>query len=137
MSKYLVFNSVCLKDRDTLIAALISLGYIREQITVGQNIRLYGYRGDRRQETADVVIRKEFVGGSSNDLGFRLTPDGYVPIISEYDVGYLASKHHVDDFSIGLQVAYTEAAMRQLAESLYGSYTSEQEGQVTRIVIQV
>ena len=45
----------------------------------------YGYQGDRRPETAELVVRRRHLGTASNDLGFARTPHGYVPIVSDYD----------------------------------------------------
>ena len=52
---------------------------------------LYGYRGDKRKDTAEVIVRRKHVGSSSNDIGFKLNSDGeYEAIISDYDksIGY-------------------------------------------------
>lgn len=50
---------------------------------------LYGYKGDRRNQKAHVIIRQQFVGGASNDLGFVKNEDGkYAAIISDYDSSY-------------------------------------------------
>ena len=47
---------------------------------------LYGWKGDRRPQTAEIIIRRKFVGRASNDIGFASTPDGtYEAIISEFD----------------------------------------------------
>ncbi|MBN1429845.1 MAG: DUF1257 domain-containing protein [Anaerolineae bacterium] len=71
-------------DLEQLIGTLQDMGYAPE---VGRDIRLYGYRGDLRQDTADVVIRRNEISASSNDLGFAQSDEGmYDAIISEYDV---------------------------------------------------
>lgn len=47
---------------------------------------LYGYQGDKREQTAEVIIRRAEVGGSSNDIGFKRQKDGtFEAIISDYD----------------------------------------------------
>jgi hypothetical protein len=47
---------------------------------------LFGYKGDQREETANVIIRRKHIGSSSNDLGFIKGEDGnYTAIISEFD----------------------------------------------------
>src|SRR4051794_37435799 len=110
MSKYNTFDEVRFKDRDCLVAALGELGYGPETIEEGAGLHLFGYAGDRRPETAELVIRRRHVGGASNDLGFRREEDGtYVPIVSDYDVGYLARRHAPapgETFLAKLQVAY-------------------------------
>ena len=70
-------------DLDELVGALQDMGYSPE---VGNDIRLYGYQGDLRQDTADVVIRRKELSSASNDLGFAKSDDGmYDAIISDYD----------------------------------------------------
>ena len=47
---------------------------------------LYGYKNDRREQTANVIIRRKHINSSSNDIGFALNKEGrYGAIISEYD----------------------------------------------------
>lgn len=47
---------------------------------------LYGWQGDVREQTAEVIIRRKYVGDSSNDIGFKRQEDGHFEaIISEYD----------------------------------------------------
>lgn len=49
---------------------------------------LYGYQGDRREEKAEYVIRRNYVGGAANDIGFARQPDGsFAAIVSEFDTG--------------------------------------------------
>lgn len=51
-----------------------------------QAVALRGYRGRTRQEKAEFIIRKRWVGRSSNDLGWSIQPDGTVQaIVSEFD----------------------------------------------------
>ncbi|HET8629280.1 MAG TPA: hypothetical protein VFL91_17805 [Thermomicrobiales bacterium] len=68
MSKYLTFTDVVFKDRGLLLAALAALGY--REVEEGEALPLYGYRGDRRPETAELVVRRRHVGRLSNDVGF-------------------------------------------------------------------
>lgn len=74
-----------LVDQDALVTALADLGFSRvERHETPQ--ALFGYEGDRRAESAEVIIRREHVGPSSNDIGFkRLASGHYQAIISEYD----------------------------------------------------
>ena len=47
---------------------------------------LFGYQGDRRPETAEVIVRRKDIGLASNDIGFKRQPSGeYQAVISEYD----------------------------------------------------
>jgi hypothetical protein len=84
-------------DQEALVRALCrsisratSKEFTRGQIEVCDNPRnLYGYQNDRRAQTANVILRRQHVGGLSNDIGFAKGKDGtYSAIISEYDSGY-------------------------------------------------
>jgi hypothetical protein len=47
---------------------------------------LYGYQGDSRTDTAHVIVRRKYVGESSNDIGFLRNSEGvYEANISEFD----------------------------------------------------
>ncbi len=54
-------------------------------------VNLIGYQGDRRDQQAHIIARKEFVnvhlgGGASNDVGWLRADDGsYEAIVSDYD----------------------------------------------------
>ncbi len=76
-----------IRDRSALCRALEELGWADREIEVhAAPVPLYGYQGDERPERAEVVIRRQFVGEASNDIGFARQPDGtYLAIISEYD----------------------------------------------------
>src|SRR5262249_4140325 len=70
-----------------LIVALTACGFERSQIEVHeQAVPLYGYQGDQRAQTANVVIRRQHVGEAANDVGWEKLPDGtYRAWISEFD----------------------------------------------------
>src|SRR5690349_919323 len=70
---------------EALIKALDDTGY--KEVELHQEAQaLYGYRGDKRSQTAEIIIRRKYVGQASNDLGFKRQEDGsYKAIISEYD----------------------------------------------------
>lgn len=72
-------------DIDGLTKALADMGFTTVEVhEVAQH--LYGYRGDRRSQTAEVIIRREHIGPASNDIGFKRQEDGsFEAIISEYD----------------------------------------------------
>ena len=83
MSEYVVTDTE-FKDQSCLVEALSDFGYA--QVEVGEGLPLYGYRGNRRAETADVVVRKQFVGSSANDVGFAKGADGcFHAIVSAFD----------------------------------------------------
>jgi hypothetical protein len=64
--------------------------FTRNQIEAHEDPKhLYGYQGDRREQKANVIIRRNNVGGAANDVGFFRDGDGkYNAIISEYDSGH-------------------------------------------------
>jgi hypothetical protein len=74
-----------IKNQDTLIKALADVGF--KNIEVHETAQhLYGYQGDVRKQTAEVIIRRHYVGIHSNDIGFKRQEDGrFEAIISEYD----------------------------------------------------
>lgn len=65
-----------------------------EQIEVHEKAaHLYGYHGDKREDKAHVIIRREFVGDYSNDIGFYKDKDGkFRAIISDFDRGNYYNK---------------------------------------------
>jgi len=112
MSEYRKSTTNC-KDRECLIEALIEMGYKREHIEIHETAQqLYDYTGrathytDPKGDRANVIVRRQFVGGAANDLGFKLNPETgtYDAIISAYDSG----KHNAQWLK-GLKVSYSEA----------------------------
>ncbi len=87
MSRYATVKTA-FKDGDALAVAIAETGnWNIEQIEVHDIPQhLFGYKGDKRQEVAHIIVRRRYVGSSSNDIGFIRTQDGtYEAIISEYD----------------------------------------------------
>jgi hypothetical protein len=119
MSKYLIFDDLTFADEACLLAALAELGYPEAVVERGEALPLYGYHGDRRPETAALVVRRVHLTGASNDLGFAHRPDGaYVAIVSEYDERALARKHGESPgatFTAKLRAAYDWVAAREFA----------------------
>lgn len=73
-----------ISDSECLSKALTELGFVHEIHEIPQN--LYGYQGDKRNQIANVIIRKKNVGSASNDIGFLKNDKGkYDLIISEFD----------------------------------------------------
>ena len=115
MSKYLVFTEFAFKDRRLLLAALADLGYA--DVEEGDGLSLFGYQGDQRPETAQLVVRRRSLGSASNDLGFSHTALGYVPILSEYDQRAL----HGGQFLVKLRTAYSERVVEEVRRRLHGT----------------
>ena len=127
MSKYLVFRAEAFTDRRLLVGALADLGY--RDVEQGEALALYGYQGDRRPETAELVVRRRHVGRLSNDLGFKQTAEGYVPVVSEYDQRTLLGGR----FLARLRTAYNEQAVEEIRRRLGGTVQRTVEGDVVRI----
>ena len=129
MSKYLTFTDTAFKDRECLLKALAECGYA--EVEEGESLSLYGYLGDRRPETAQIVVRREFIGGASNDLGFQKTENGYVPIISEFDQRTMMQ----GKFLTVLRTNYNLKSAEKLARSLRGTLQKERIGSTIKIRI--
>jgi len=107
MSAFIVCDPVELTE-DQILQTLKLLGY--ETIEQGKDLHLYGYQGDKRKETADIVVRRKYIGHSSNDLGFKKGADGkYKMIVSEYDQRALVTKHN-GKRGMRFQQLFTQAA---------------------------
>ena len=73
-------------DEESLLLALADLGFDRSKEEVHANaVPLVGYQDDRREQTANVIIRRKHVGSASNDMGFLDSATGYQALISDYD----------------------------------------------------
>ena len=127
MSKYLLYEVIVFKDRHLLLAALFDLGYT--EVEEDEALPLYGYEGDRRPETAERVVRRCQLGNLSNDLGFRRTDRGYVPVISDYDQHALLGGR----FLPRLRTAYAEHVVETVRKRLRGSIHRATEGSLVKL----
>lgn len=74
-----------IKSMTSLILALDEMGFSEVEVFETQQV-LQGFQGDDREETAHVIIRRQHVGGMSNDIGFRMEANGtWKAIVSDYD----------------------------------------------------
>ena len=105
MSKFLTYDELEITNQELLVAVLAedmtfrgaAKGAVVESHTTAQH--LFGVGGDLRAETAEVIVRRQFVGGAANDLGFKRQDSGkFRPIISAYDSAYYNS-HWLDELS--------------------------------------
>ena len=86
MSHYTVVQTE-IREVPALLSALRAMGYAHVEFHEEPQ-PLYGYQGDQRPETAEVIIRRQHVGTAANDIGFKRQPSGeFEAIISEYDRG--------------------------------------------------
>jgi hypothetical protein len=125
----MTFTGTAFKDRECLLNALAECSY--ETVEEGEALSLYGYQGDRRPETAQIVVRRKFIGAASNDLGFRKTDTGYVPVISEYDQRYMMQ----GKFLTNLRTNYNLKSAEKLARNLRGTLQQERVGSTIKIRI--
>jgi len=74
-------------DQECLLDALNDIGFTADKVEVHEAAQqLFGYGGDQREQRAHVIIRRQWVGRASNDVGFFRQPDGtFQAIISEFD----------------------------------------------------
>ena len=129
MSKYMTFTDTAFKDRDCLRDALSECGYA--QTEEGEALSLYGYQGDCRPETAQIVVRRKFIGSAANDLGFQKTDSGYIPVISEFDQRTMMQ----GKFLTNLRTSYNLNSAEKLARSLRGTLHQERVGSTIKIRI--
>ncbi|MCT7982637.1 DUF1257 domain-containing protein [Laspinema sp. A4] len=68
-----------------LTQALADLGFNSVEVHEFPN-PLYGFEGDIREESAEVIVRRKFISSRSNDIGFKRQADGtFIAVISDYD----------------------------------------------------
>ena len=84
MSHFTVLNTQII-ETDALVKALTDMNF--KNVEVHETAQhLYGYQGDVRQQTAEVIIRRQYIGPASNDIGFKRNKNGaFDAIISDYD----------------------------------------------------
>lgn len=109
MSAYMQFDTIHFLNAALLIATLTEMGY---KVEMGESLALYGYRGDIRQERAQIVVRRDQIGASSNDLGFTWNGKAFVPIISKFDARHTLTKEWRDN----LQATYSKIAVLKFLE---------------------
>jgi hypothetical protein len=75
------------RDEDVLVETLEEMepNWVVERHSTPTN--LFGYENDMRPEKAHLIIRRNYVGTASNDIGFVREGNTYRAIISEYDQG--------------------------------------------------
>ncbi|MCL5266140.1 MAG: DUF1257 domain-containing protein [Chloroflexi bacterium] len=129
MSAFKKFTDIQFRDLGLLKTALSDLGFgIVEE---GDQLPLYGYRGDQRAERAELVIRRQHLTRASNDLGFQKTKDGYIPIVSDYDARVLLE----GEFLARLRTAYNLRVVSRVTRQVHGTQTVQTEGNLIKVVV--
>ena len=85
--------------------------------------------GSDGAETAEIVVRRRYIGSASTDLGFARTAEGFVPVISEYDQRVL----HGGQFLVKLRTAYHERVVEEVKRRLHGTAQRVVEGHLIKI----
>lgn len=117
MSKYAEAKTN-IKDPECLIKALADNGYAVVEDHTGNPQNLVDYCGHHTQylqpgvdDTADIIIRRRYVPGASNDIGYKKQADGtYSAIISQYD-----SSRHGAKWQNGVKVSYQKHNIQKAA----------------------
>lgn len=125
----MTFTNTAFKDRECLLQALQECGYAETE--EGEALSLYGYQGDKRPETAQIIVRRKFIGGASNDLGFQKTDAGYVAVISEFDQRTMMQ----GNFLPTLRTNYNLKSAEKLARNLRGTLHQDRVGSTIKIRI--
>ena len=113
MSKYLKIKTD-ITDPALLAAALDAAAeehyFEWEPHPIAAHLR--GYQGDERGERAEFIIRRTWIGRSSNDVGWKQQPDGtFQAIVSKFDkrtgkaMGYVKSVNDAYNIAKGTRLA--------------------------------
>lgn len=110
MSHYTTLETV-FTDADSLLRGLKYLGFdvveFHETPTP-----LFGYLGDKRAEKANIIVRREYVGRLSNDIGFIRNAQGaFQAIVSDYDKAVYGER-----WMRKLRVEYSKACVYSFAD---------------------
>jgi hypothetical protein len=105
-------NQTNMRDTECLEGALKDVGCKPEIHKAPQH--LYGYQGDKRSQTAEIIIPRKTISSVSNDIGFKKQTDGsYLAIISEYDTNEYGPK-----WLEKVQKAYGVRKVKKMADDL-------------------
>jgi len=101
-------QSTVFEDKDSLVKGLGENGYGLNTVEVHDIPQtLFDYCGYPRPQKAHIILRRQFVGGAANDIGFLKNTDGtYTAIISEYD-----SMRHNTAWITNLTKSYAKHAL--------------------------
>jgi len=116
VNSVLKYEQTTMKDRDTLIAALVALGFDAKHIEDrGGNLRISGYRFD-----------------GLNDLAFTKTDKGYSVQFDERDQATL-DRLHRKGFLVGLKTQYSVATIEGMARTMKAEVRTRTSGNLIRI----
>ena len=112
MSKYGA-TKASIKDVNELIDALGDCGFSRDKIEYHEKPRnlvdFHGhftkYLDGQTYDTAEVIIRRQYIGGLANDIGFKRQTDGTFSMISS---AYDRSCGYNDTWLKKIEVSYAQ-----------------------------
>ncbi|OYD89150.1 hypothetical protein CDG77_20100 [Nostoc sp. 'Peltigera membranacea cyanobiont' 213] len=113
--------AVKFKDQSCLVEALQRLGFYPQ--VHEQPVNLYGWRGDKREEVAHIVVPRNQISRVSNDLGFWFNGTDYECLISDYDRhnGQALSGFGLGtQFILKLQLHYINLYLPKIASQIGG-----------------
>ncbi|MBD2471430.1 DUF1257 domain-containing protein [Nostoc sp. FACHB-145] len=123
------------KDQSCLVEALQRFGFYPQ--IHDKQVHLYSYRGDKREQTAHIVVPRNQISSLSNDLGFFWNGTEYECLISEYDQGAGLAKAGQGlgrNFLPKLQQEYINLYLPKLALQMGGEVVqTETHGSVTTV----
>ena len=121
------------KDKEELVRSLEELNYHPEVHIEPQH--LHGYQGDERAQKAHIIIRKKYVGSSSNDVGFLYDEKKkkYKIIASEFDSAWRTGKK-INKLK---QVYGEKVIMKGVRKNSKFSFISRKENEKGEIKIKV
>jgi hypothetical protein len=86
MSHYTTLDTTIVST-EFLVQALADMGFAEVEVHEAAQ-PLVGWRGDLRENQAEVIVRRRHLGRSSNDIGFARNAEGrFEALISEFDRG--------------------------------------------------
>jgi hypothetical protein len=110
MSAYRQMKTV-IRDGDALTRVLKAKFKVVERHATPQS--LYDYHGKVRPEVGEIIVRRQYVQASANDLGYLKGTDGtYAATVSQFDSGRFGQK-----FLDEITRDYQEDKAMQLMES--------------------
>lgn len=73
------------RDKNILLDCLKEIGY--QPVVYKEKTKLIGYRGDARDQCAEIIVPRSQISPMSNDLGFAYDEEKneYIMLCSEYD----------------------------------------------------
>ncbi len=137
MSAYITLQTP-MTDEGCLLLALADLGFTDDKVEVHkESVALEGYMGRKRPQRVHILIRRAFIGPSSNDVGFELTSTGYRAHISSYDRSrlggwWLSSLRTSYNKHYAAKKARLAAARRQEAEERQRALEEQQRMEEAR-----